>query len=1083
MGGGGRTMSEARDSRTFRAIFLFVAVLYLFSSRMVASAAEQVDQSNLPPWAGGWTNINPAPDGLASMWQTFTPGRPSITAVEIDILTVTPGQGDDTLTVEIAKGGQILASAVRYVENGFDGLLRFEFAEAVAVMHGELYELKVRDTGKTRFGWKYALNTYDGGSRYVFASERPGTDWFFQTYSIAEPSIIYVDDDATGANDGTSWENAYVYLQDALADANSAEKPVEIRVAQGIYKPDMGGGNTPGDLRATFQLINNVIIKGGFAGIGELDADVRDFVAYETILSGDLKSNDVTVANPEDSLDEPTWDENSWHVVTGYLIDETATLDGLVITGGNANFPLDFGGGGGMANSENSSPTITNCIFRANSSVYVAGAMANSENSSPTLTNCTFSKNSSSEGAGGMANSKKSSPNLINCTFGGNSSRYGAGGMVNSENSSPTLTNCTFSQNSAGSYGGGMSNSHNSSPTLTDCIFIGNYAGFGGGMANSNNSSPALTNCTFRQNSAKAGAGMANFENSSPTLTNCTFRRNLTSTGGGGMDNAIECNPILANCTFSENSAEHYGGGMDNAIDSNPILANCIFSKNTAGNYGGGICNFASSPILINCTFAQNSAEKGNALGSDVVYDYYRIDPNNVELINCILWDGGNEIWNEYDSTILITYCNIQGSQASIFDPREAVIWGEGNIDVDPEFVQAGYWTEPSPRNPNSSVWIEGDYHLKSEAGRWDPVSESWILDNVTSPCIDAGDPNSPVGDEPDPNGGIINMGAYGGTAEASKSPSYSWWFETTQGPILAKGLGIVLPHEHIFTDLRGPTTPGYGQADAADVVRVMAPLLADAREKGVGVLIECTGIGVGRNVAVIAQVAESSGLPVVVPTGVYGRANFAPPEHQNMTEDELTTLFISEIRDGIEGTGIKAGFIKIATDEGPMNALLEKILRAAGRAASETGAAIASHTPTGSNAVRQVDILESIDPAIRFIWVHAQNESNRSLHLQLAARGVYIEFDSLGWNPSQDLTYISAIKNLLAAGHGDRILLSHDAGWYQPGSVNGGTQMPYTYLIDTFIPKLRDAGVDDATIRMITQTNPVRAFGFKSGE
>jgi len=512
-------------------------------------------------------------------------------------------------------------------------------------------------------------------------------------------------------------------------------------------------------------------------------------------------------------------------------------------------------------------------------------------------------------------------------------------------------------------------------------------------------------------------------------------------------------------------------------------MTNCIFSQNTAGNYGGGVCNFASSPVLINCTFAQNSAENGNALGTDIVYDYHRIDPNNVELINCILWDGGNEICNEYGSPIIITYCNIQGGKASIFDPGETVIWGEGNIDVDPDFVRAGYWTEPSPRQPDERTWIEGDYHLKSEAGRWDPNSQSWVTDNVTSPCVDAGDPNSPIGDEPEPNGGRINLGAYGGTAEASKSPGYSWFFETTQGPVSAQGLGIVLPHEHIFTDLRGPTTPGYGQADAADVVRVMSPLLADAREKGVGVLIECTGIGVGRNVPIIAQVAESSGLPVVVPTGVYGRANFAPLEHRNMNEDELTTLFISEIRDGIEGTGIKAGFIKIATDEGPMNALLEKNLRAAGRAASETGAAIASHTPTGSNAVRQVDILDSIDPAIRFIWVHAQNESNRNIHVQLAARGVYIEFDSLGWNPSEDSTYISAIKNLLAAGHGDRILLSHDAGWYQPGSANGGTQKPYTYLIDMFLPKLRSAGLDEATIRMITQTNPVRAFGFKSGE
>ncbi len=88
-----------------------------------------------------------------------------------------------------------------------------------------------------------------------------------------------------------------------------------------------------------------------------------------------------------------------------------------------------------------------------------------------------------------------------------------------------------------------------------------------------------------------------------------------------------------------------------------------------------------------------------------------------------------------------------------------------------------------------------------------------------------------------------------------------------------------------------------------------------------------------------------------------------------------------------------------------------------------------------------------------------------------------------MGWNPGQDSTFIAAIKELLAAGYGDRILLSHDAGWYRPGQQKGGTQKPYTYLVDTFIPKLRNSGVDDEAIRMITETNPIRAFGFKSGE
>ena len=969
-------------------MFLFAAVLCLFSTGMVAFAAEKVDQSNLPPWAGGWTHINPTPDGQASMWQTFTPEQSNITVVEIDIFTINPGRGDDTLTVEIAKDGEILASVERYVEDGFEGLLRFEIDEAVAVVPGELYELKVHDTGLTRFGWKYAANTYDAGSRYVSANERSGSDWLFQTYSAVIPRIIYVDDDAAGANDGSSWENAYTFLQDALADANSAEKPIEIRVAQGIYRPDQGASQTPSDRTASFRLINGVAIKGGYAGA--VEPNTVDIELFETILSGDLDVNDVIDVNEKWALlFEPTRYENSFHVVTGSSTDRTAVLDGCTISGGNASgFGFPFSGGG-MYN-ENGNPTLSNCKFTANSALMRAGGIYNFY-SNPVLTNCMFIWNSGCSISGGMYN----------------------------YHSNPILIDCTFRDNDGGTNGGGIYNDI-SNPTLIRCRFISNMGDYGGGMFNAD---------------------------SNPTLTNCTFTQNMPC--------------------WSATDVFPSGGGMYNFSNSNPILTNCIFNGNRAEYDGGGMYNFNSSPILTNCTFAENSAENGNALACNS-----NQAPSTVELINCILWNGGDEIWNGDNSTIAITYSNIQGGFP-----------GEGNIDVNPEFVRGGYWTQPSPRSPNSSVWIEGDYHLKSEAGRWDPVSESWIIDNLTSHCIDAGDPNSPVGDETDPNGGRINMGAYGGTAEASKSPGYSWLFETTQGPVLAKGLGIVLPHEHIFTDLRGPTTPGYGQADAADVVRVMAPLLSDAREKGVGVLIECSSIGVGRNVSIIAQVAEASGLPVVVPTGVYGRANFAPPEHRNMTEDELATLFISEIQDGIEGTGIKAGFIKIATDEGPMNALLEKILRAAGRAASETSAAIASHTPTGSNAVQQVDILESIDPAIRFIWVHAQNESNRSIHRQLAARGAYIEFDSLGWNPGQDSTYIAAIKNLLSAGHGDKILLSHDAGWYQPGSVNGGTQKPFTYLIDTFIPKLRDAGVDDADIRMITQTNPVRAFGFKSGE
>jgi hypothetical protein len=182
-------MTKARISRFWEIIRLHtIAATLCFTLVGNIAAAEQIDQSNLPQWAGGWTNINPNAEGRAVMWQTFTPAFSNLIAVDVDILTISPGKGNDTLTVEICKGENILASAERYVEDGFDGLLRFEFSEAVSLVPEQIYELMVRDTGALRFGWKYASNTYERGSRYVGAQERPGTDWLFQTYSDAKYS-------------------------------------------------------------------------------------------------------------------------------------------------------------------------------------------------------------------------------------------------------------------------------------------------------------------------------------------------------------------------------------------------------------------------------------------------------------------------------------------------------------------------------------------------------------------------------------------------------------------------------------------------------------------------------------------------------------------------------------------------------------------------------------------------------------------------------------------------------------------------------------------------------------------------------
>jgi parallel beta-helix repeat protein len=244
------------------------------------------------------------------------------------------------------------------------------------------------------------------------------------------------------------------------------------------------------------------------------------------------------------------------------------------------------------------------------------------------------------------------------------------------------------------------------------------------------------------------GGGMYNYSGS-PEVLNCTFSGNLAG-DGGGMYNT-NSNPRLLNCTFYKNVAReitikggdaiplYYGhGGALYNNGSSPSIIGCRFSGNLAYS-GGGIMNHAGSPVLTNCIFEGNYAESAGG----GICKYYNSNPI---LKNCILW-GNTIFWGNKSSQISgsanVSYSDIQSG------------WpGEGNINNDPLFA-----------DPN-----KGDYHLKSQAGRFNPNTQSWVQDDVTSPCIDTGDPMSPIGYEPFPNGGIINMGAYGGTAEASKS-------------------------------------------------------------------------------------------------------------------------------------------------------------------------------------------------------------------------------------------------------------------------------------------------------------------------
>jgi len=304
------------------------------------------------------------------------------------------------------------------------------------------------------------------------------SDTYVRSVTVAQRDVYYVDANARGNNDGSSWANAYVYLQDALADANEAQKPVEIRVAQGTYTPDCGRGYSRGDKQAKFLLKSGITIKGGFAGAGDEDPNAWDHHVYETVLSGDLSGNDERLLE--------NFVENSDHVIWCIEEDATAVLDGFTITGGYATDRV----GGGLLN------------YHAN----------------PTIRRCVFFDNYASQG-GGMAN-RYSSPTVTDCTFDGNLAPNGGGGMYN-DYGHPIVESCVFYDNWTWYLGGGGMYCGGDDPIITNCLFTNNRAPFGGGMYNAA-ANPTLINCTFSYNQGGAwGGGMQNDAGSNPIVTNC----------------------------------------------------------------------------------------------------------------------------------------------------------------------------------------------------------------------------------------------------------------------------------------------------------------------------------------------------------------------------------------------------------------------------------------------------------------------------------------------------------------------------------------------------------------------------------
>jgi len=521
--------------------------------------------------------------------------------------------------------------------------------------------------------------------------------------ALAAQRIVYVDDDAAANGDGRSWTTAYRFLQDALADAEAVGEPIEIRVAQGIYKPDRDRRNPDGgrDRNVSFRLSGGMSLLGGCAGIGADDPNRRDSETCQTVLSGDLLGNDAEVTDPAMMKDDPTRTDNSSVM---YIYGDGSRLDGCVITGGGSSF----------------------------GALEILGNM--------TISNCTF---------------------FANCTDGRHPYCSGAVRLV-TWGASAVIERCQFVRNAA-EEGGAL---RGGNVVLNHCVFTENYAWRKGGSA-SLIGAGVVVGCTFADNRARQGGALyLDGISTTNTVVRCVFRGNAATPYVGG---AILCegSARIESSLFVGNTGVS-GGGVCHSQFGDVTLVNSLLVGNQAGRRGGAWSTREGSSLeIINCTILENRAPEAPFLAVDI-----NSDPrsSHVSVVNCVVSNGGPEIWSN-DSPVEIAYSCIEQGIIALDEQEDWLVLGPGNINGDPCFVDLGHWdTNGTPEDSNDDFFVEGDYHLRSQAGRWDPNSASWVQDDVTSPCIDAGDPNSPIGYEPFPNGGIINMGAYGGTAEASKS-------------------------------------------------------------------------------------------------------------------------------------------------------------------------------------------------------------------------------------------------------------------------------------------------------------------------
>lgn len=315
----------------------------------------------------------------------------------------------------------------------------------------------------------------------------------------------------------------------------------------------------------------------------------------------------------------------------------------------------------------------------------------------------------------------------------------------------------------------------------------------------------------------------------------------------------------------------------------------------------------------------------------------------------------------------------------------------------------------------------------------------------------------------------------------------------TVNGSIHAHKMGISLPHEHITTDFTGAELVHQPQYDIEGAAEGILPYLLELKSLGCNTIFECTPNYIGRDVRLLKLLSDRSGMNIITNTGYYAAANYKylPKHFYDESAEQLAERWIKEWREGIDGTGIRPGFIKIGVNKAPLTSDERKLVEAAAITHLQTGLTIAIHTGNGAAAKEELEWLMQMGVAPdAMIWVHAQHDKEEDHFLtDLARMGVWISLDGVNAKPRQLKRYLYQLQSMRSEGLLHRALISHDDGWAvntaeEEGKkvvhlslFDNGNKVPYHTIFSKLIPDLLSWGFTRKDIKQIMVKNPRHAF------